>query len=47
MKLALILVDYGTVITEKKLDKDRFRKDLGDLIPSLSQKLLEDLEYSS
>ena len=37
MKLVLILVDYGTVLQKKKLDKDRFRKDLGDLIPAYTE----------
>ena len=37
MKLVLILVGCGTPVTEKKLDKDRFRKDLGDLIPAYTE----------
>ena len=27
----------GLAITDKKLDKDRFRKDLGDLIPAYTE----------
>ena len=37
MKLVLIHADYGTVLQIKKLDKDRFRKDLGDLIPAYTE----------
>ena len=37
MKLVLILVDYGIVLLIKNLDKDRFRKDLGDLIPAYTE----------
>ena len=44
MKLALIHVDYGIVLLIKNLDKDRFRKDLGDLILH-TQKLLKDLAF--
>ena len=32
MKLVQILVDYGTPLQIRKLDKDLFRKDLGNLI---------------
>ena len=37
MKLVLILADLWDSITDKKLDKDRFRKDLGDLIPAYTE----------
>ena len=37
MKLALILADFGTVLLIKNLDKDRFRKNLGDLIPAYTE----------
>ena len=37
MRLALIRVDCGTVLLIKKLDKDRFRKGLGDLIPAYTE----------
>ena len=36
MKLVLILVDYDAK-SEKKLDKDRFRKDLGNLIQAYKE----------
>ena len=42
MKLVLIHVDYG-MRTEKKLDKDRFRNDLGNIIEAY-QEVAKDLE---
>ena len=36
MKLVLTLVDYGT-LRLKKLDKDRFRKDLGNIIQAYQE----------
>ena len=46
MRLVLILADYGDSITDKKLDKDRFRKDLGDLIPAYTE-VAKRLGYTS
>ena len=37
MKLVLILVGYGMLIQKKKLDKDRFRKDLGDVVEAYQE----------
>ena len=37
MKLALTHVDYGIPLQTRNLDKDRFRKDLGDLIPAYTE----------
>ena len=45
MKLAQIPADYGTQLQKKNLDKDRFRKDLGDLIPAYTLKLQKDWAY--
>ena len=36
-KLARILVGYGTLKLKKKLDKDRFRKDLGNIIEAYQE----------
>ena len=36
MKSAQILVDYGTS-QEEKLDKDRFRRDLGNLLEAYQE----------
>ena len=37
MKLVLILVDFGILRLKKKLDKDRFRKDLGNIIEAYQE----------
>ena len=37
MKLALTLADFGISKVKKKLDKDRFRKDLGNIIQAYQE----------